>query len=42
MKVIEKINREFEEMTKQSQQEYDIIKENQRQRDRNPFKGQVA
>ena len=27
MKVIEKINKEFEQMTKQSQQEYDQIRE---------------
>ena len=42
MKVIERINKEFEQLTKSSQQEYDHIRENQRQRDRNPFKGQVA
>lgn len=38
MKVIERINKEFEQLTKSSQVEYDLIKENQRQRDRNPFK----
>ena len=32
MKVIERINREFEELTKSSAQEYEAIKEQQRQR----------
>jgi hypothetical protein len=30
MKVIEKINKEFEQITKQCQQEYDQIREQQR------------